>query len=276
MNNNQIHSFLESLQSGQGTENQQAKPTPSNDAEMELIRNIWSKLPLADADLDLTDNEQQCKDFQWVLKGYEAAIGRKHKNSRFLTRVTGNFFLKPKFTGILAFASITLVFAATLFMQQRQMHRYQNDMRDLKEWLVQSTYDTRPSTDRIGKIISNHQISFASLNNAPFGSASFDSLQMQENQIEALFETLKTDPSSNVRLIALQSLRNYLDQPAVRKELVLSIPFQDSDIVLLDMAEAFLENATDEELAFFWNALKTSKLESKWIRKIQSQHSTHI
>jgi hypothetical protein len=54
---------------------------------------------------------------------------------------------------------------------------------------------------------------------------------------EALFKTLNSDPSVNVRLAALDALQSYAKSPTVREGLVRAIAQQDSPLVQVAMAE---------------------------------------
>jgi len=58
-----------------------------------------------------------------------------------------------------------------------------------------------------------------------------------ERIIEALFKTLNNDPNINVRLVAIESLTKYVENPEVRMGLVKSIAFQDSPLVQLALAD---------------------------------------
>jgi hypothetical protein len=55
--------------------------------------------------------------------------------------------------------------------------------------------------------------------------------------IDALFNSLNNDPNVNVRLAAIEALRNHTDQPEVRAGLILSIKKQDSPMVQIALAD---------------------------------------
>ena len=53
----------------------------------------------------------------------------------------------------------------------------------------------------------------------------------------ALINTLRTEENNNVRMAAIEALAKYTNRPAVRKEIIASIQFQDSPLVQLALAE---------------------------------------
>ncbi|MBF8248054.1 MAG: HEAT repeat domain-containing protein [Bacteroidetes bacterium] len=57
----------------------------------------------------------------------------------------------------------------------------------------------------------------------------------------ALLNTLKYDPSPNVRLAALEALAGLLDQDRVRKELIQSLPKQTSPMLQIAMADLMVQ-----------------------------------
>ena len=58
--------------------------------------------------------------------------------------------------------------------------------------------------------------------------------------IEALMSTLNNDPNTNVRLMALETLTHYADNPLVREGLVQSILQQDSPLMQAALADVML------------------------------------
>jgi hypothetical protein len=61
--------------------------------------------------------------------------------------------------------------------------------------------------------------------------------QASQKVTQALLQTLNTDSNVNVRLAALDALRNYAVQPTVREALIHSITLQDSPLVQVALAE---------------------------------------
>jgi hypothetical protein len=65
--------------------------------------------------------------------------------------------------------------------------------------------------------------------------------KVNRNVINALLSTLNNDPNSNVRLMTLEALTHYADDPAVREGLVQSILQQDSPLVQAALADVMLK-----------------------------------
>ena len=61
--------------------------------------------------------------------------------------------------------------------------------------------------------------------------------EVAETIIKALFSTLNNDPNVNVRLSAIEALKNYITIPEVREGLVASIIHQKSPIVQIELAD---------------------------------------
>ena len=80
-------------------------------------------------------------------------------------------------------------------------------------------------------------------------------LQSEDRRVaEALFTTLLEDPNVNVRLAALDALRQGSTRPDTRARLVQSIPAQDSPLVQISAIDVLLESdatpsSTRDELA---------------------------
>lgn len=61
--------------------------------------------------------------------------------------------------------------------------------------------------------------------------------QLNATIIDALFHTLTQDDNVNVRLSAIETLLHFTDHPKVRESLIRAIPFQQSPLVQLTLAE---------------------------------------
>jgi hypothetical protein len=65
--------------------------------------------------------------------------------------------------------------------------------------------------------------------------------EVTETIIKALFSTLNNDPNVNVRLSAMEALKNYIGIPQVREGLVASIVNQKSPIVQIELANLMVD-----------------------------------
>ncbi|MDW3196577.1 MAG: HEAT repeat domain-containing protein [Cytophagales bacterium] len=70
----------------------------------------------------------------------------------------------------------------------------------------------------------------------------------QDPVIEALNETLMKDPNVNVRLSAIEAMVHFIDHPKARTSLVAALPYQDSPIVQLTLAQLLINLHSDQSL----------------------------
>jgi HEAT repeat protein len=91
---------------------------------------------------------------------------------------------------------------------------------DLKEMMMLSLLEKESATDRLKAV-----------------SLTQDMDQVSNKVTLALLETLNNDSNVNVRLAALDALKAYAKESAVREELIRSIAKQESPLVQLELAE---------------------------------------
>ncbi|MGC4022343.1 MAG: HEAT repeat domain-containing protein [Cyclobacteriaceae bacterium] len=94
------------------------------------------------------------------------------------------------------------------------------EVTDLKEMMMISMLEKESATDRLKAVSLSEEIQGPS-----------------KKVTDALFKTLNSDPSVNVRLAALDALHNYAKSASVREGLVRSIAMQDSPLVQVALAE---------------------------------------
>lgn len=86
--------------------------------------------------------------------------------------------------------------------------------------------------------------------------------QADRQVIEALLNTLNSDPSINVRLAALEALHHHVEQPLVREGLVRSFEHQDSPLLLIALAEEMAALQEKRGVAPMQKLLKDKELDS--------------
>ena len=138
-----------------------------------------------------------------------------------------NFFAWPEFAPRLAFASLTLILglAAGFLLRSpvqkdEQIEILGQEVSDLKELMMLSLLEKESVTDRLKAVNLTHEMDQAS-----------------QKVTSALLQTLNSDDNVNVRLAALDALREYGHQSKVREELIRSIAKQDSPLVQISLAE---------------------------------------
>jgi len=140
------------------------------------------------------------------------------------------FFVWPEIIPRLAFASVTLIIglAAGYFIRQQpagnanqgEIAVLSQQVTDLKEMMMLSLLEKESATDRLKAV-----------------SLTQDMDQVSNKVTLALLETLNNDSNVNVRLAALDALKAYAKESAVREELIRSIAKQESPLVQLELAE---------------------------------------
>ena len=87
--------------------------------------------------------------------------------------------------------------------------------------------------------------------------------------IQALLKTLNNDPNVNVRLAAIESLTNYLDNPQVRQGLVQSIPNQETPMVQITLANLMVALQEKSSIEPFKKLLKDKQLDTTVKKRIE-------
>jgi hypothetical protein len=115
-------------------------------------------------------------------------------------------------------------FSAGLLLEKRaentEVGVLAKEVSEMKEMMMISLLEKESATDRLKAVSLSEEIQGPS-----------------KKVTDALFKTLNSDPSVNVRLASLDALRNYAKSATVREGLVRSIAQQDSPLVQVAMAE---------------------------------------
>ncbi len=88
--------------------------------------------------------------------------------------------------------------------------------------------------------------------------------------VRALLQTLNSDPNVNVRLAAIESLTNYLENPLVRQGLVQSIAHQESPILQVTLANLMVALQEKASIEPFRQLLKEKALDTTVKKKIKN------
>lgn len=93
--------------------------------------------------------------------------------------------------------------------------------------------------------------------------------KVDEKVIAALLKTLNSDPNVNVRLAAIESLTNYVENAMVRQGLVQSIPHQESPIVQVTLANLMTALQEKKSIEPFRKLLEEKNLDTTVKRKLE-------
>ena len=94
--------------------------------------------------------------------------------------------------------------------------------------------------------------------------------KVDDKIVEALLKTLNGDPNVNVRLAAIESLTNYVDNAKVRQGLVQSIPNQESPIIQVTLANLMTALQEKKSIAPFKQLLEEKELDTTVKKKIEN------
>jgi len=91
-----------------------------------------------------------------------------------------------------------------------------------------------------------------------------------EKVINALLQTLNNDSNVNVRLAAIESLTNYVNDPKVREGLVQSIVRQDAPIVQITLANLMVALQEKKSIEPFKTLMRTKELNTSVKKKLET------
>ncbi|WP_350284906.1 HEAT repeat domain-containing protein [uncultured Croceitalea sp.] len=94
--------------------------------------------------------------------------------------------------------------------------------------------------------------------------------KVDETVINALLKTLNSDANVNVRLAAIESLTNYVDNPVVRQGLIQSIPNQESPIIQVTLANLMVALQEKKSVEPFKQLLREKQLDTTVKKKIEN------
>lgn len=100
--------------------------------------------------------------------------------------------------------------------------------------------------------------------------------KIDQTVIKALLKTLNNDPNVNVRLAAIESLANYLDNPMVREGLVQSIVKQDSPMVQVTLANLMVALQEKKSIEPFKALMRTEGLDKSVKQKLETSINSII
>jgi hypothetical protein len=174
-------------------------------------------------------SEKMKADFYRKLEEYKSVISQKESHIYSLRNMPEEIRL-PGLVRRLAYAAVLLVLAGLALYWYRSEMRYKNqvnsmisEMQDMQKTMMLTLLRQPSPTDRLKAInISNR------MNNA------------DDKIIDALLNTLNNDQNVNVRLMAVEALCNYVNNPRVRIGLIQSIVMQESPIVQVALADVMV------------------------------------
>jgi hypothetical protein len=185
---------------------------------------------------------------------YAMVKQEKVKQKRFSFQIPSWSVLMPR----LAFAaSFTILgfFTAYVFVNRTaapEVQQLTQEVSDLKEMMMLSLLEKESATDRLRAV-----------------SLTGEMEQASATVTEALIKTLNNDENVNVRLAALDALKSYVGDSAVRMALVKSISLQESPLVQVAMAELMAAIQEKKSLKEFDKMLKSENTPEEVKKRIK-------
>ena len=165
------------------------------------------------------------KGFYEMLNAEIANKGSKdNEQSSVLDRISGLLFGSQY--GRMAFGIGVLALGLFLGINWKgsiyksELTQLNDQMVEMKEMMMMAMLENESVSDRIKGVQMSSELSSSN-----------------QKVIDALFLTLNSDPSTNVRIAALNTLATYANDPAVRTGLVNSIGQQKSPLMQVNLAE---------------------------------------
>jgi len=185
-------------------------------------------------------SEKMKTNFYEKLEEYKASISHKELYTFGLKNIWEELW-QPVLVKKLAYAVAIFVFGClagywyTSEMKYKtQVNSMISEMQDMQKVMMLTLIQQPSPTDRLKAISISNQISNA-----------------DDKIIDALLNTLNNDPNVNVRLMAVEALYNFADNPKARIGLIKSITKQESPIVQITLADVMVllqEKGSVEEL----------------------------
>jgi hypothetical protein len=174
------------------------------------------------------------------LEEYKQSIMYKESHVNQLSRIFEEIW-QPVLIKKLAYAVVLFVFGCLAgywytseFRYKTQVNSMISEMQDMQKVMMLTLLEQPSPTDRLKAISISNQI-----------------IEKDDKIINALLNTLNNDQNVNVRLMAVEALYNFADNPKVRIGLIKSITKQESPIVQAALADVMVllqEKGSVEEL----------------------------
>ena len=108
--------------------------------------------------------------------------------------------------------------------QQREIAQLQAEMKATKDLMLSMLSNDQSASKRIQGV-----------------NVAYTMTKADDEIVSVLVKTMNEDPNSNVRLAALDALAKFIDDPAVRKELIQSLSKQEDPIVQISLIQLMVK-----------------------------------
>lgn len=187
--------------------------------------------------------------FYAMLDNYKQEIAVKENRTKRLFSFFGPFF-PQKYLPQIAYSLILLIIGCGAgfllkpdLQYESQIGQMSAEIHEMRELMILTLIDQPSAASRIKAV--NMTTNFDNVN---------------DKVVTALLKTLNNDPNENVRLITVEALYEFADNPRVREGLILSIIKQDSPLVQLALADIMIALQEKKSVEYFENLLKKKDL----------------
>lgn len=208
--------------------------------ELEIIPTVEPSAELSDRFYTMLEQEKS--------KTQKPSFNLIEKLNELLAQLT-----MPK----LAYAFVLLIIGGFVGAQfgnnQSDIDQLTAQMQNMQEMMVVSMLEGASTTDRLRAVNISTQLPTA-----------------DEKAIRALLFTLNHDESTNVRVQSVEALKKWGENESVRKGLVNSITTQDSDVVIIALADAMVELELQNSKQEFESIINERELNINVKQKLES------
>jgi hypothetical protein len=138
------------------------------------------------------------------------------------------------------------------YANKQEIASLSSQVHEMKEMMMLSLLENPSASERIRGVSYTSEIK-----------------SVNKEVIEALFSTLNDDPNVNVRLVTLEALAQYSNDPVVREGLVKSIVQQDSPLMQSALADVMLRLRVKRSVPSFKKLLQQKNLDHSIRKKIE-------
>ncbi len=222
--------------------------------EIEKIKKLYGKLneiPVPEPDDNLDKN------FYNLLEPLKSVITRPENRAKYFSeKLNGiiNLVTLPKLGYASLFIILGIVIGRWLIPgNAAQLEQMSAEVKQMKEVMVLTMLNQPSPSERIKAVSSVNTIS-----------------DSDSKVINALIETLNSDPDVNVRLVTVEALSGFTQNPLVRQGLVQSIAKQKSPLVQIALADLMVSLREKNSVEPLKNLLKDKEISYAVKNKIEA------
>ncbi len=222
---------------------------PACREELESLSAIWTKLGVLP---EVQPNNTIRTRFYSMLEDYKNDLGEEKRKNRIFEQLKDRF--KPVWTGRPAFQlsfSLFFVFVGLIMGyiitgnrgQPAEISDLRQEVQSMRQTLAVSLLDQSSASERLRGV-----------------NLSVNTEKPDSGLIEALLNTLNTDPNVNVRLAAVDALYLFYDFPQVKEGIAQTLNTQESPLVQVALIDLIVDVRERRAIESLKNLMQTKTL----------------